>query len=97
MAIVQAPPTSLAQAQPGRYRCENVHATGQNAVRLKRLGICQGRMVELLGQGDPMILRIGDSRIGLSRQLADLVTVEPISAMALAEQSMQSVLPAAAY
>lgn len=76
MAIVQSPPFTLADAAPGFYRCDQVCASGQNAVRLKRLGICEGRTVELVGQGDPMVVRIGGSRVGLSRQLAKLVTVE---------------------
>lgn len=76
MAIVQAPPSTLAGVKPGLYLCTDVHASGQNAVRLKRLGVCQGRVIELVGQGDPMIVRIGTSRVGLSRQLAELVTVD---------------------
>ena len=78
MSIVQAPPTTLAEARPGRYRCEQVYATGQNAVRLKRLGICEGRVLELIGRGDPMVLRIGESRVGVSRQLARLVFIEAL-------------------
>lgn len=65
----------LSEAAPGRYRCDRIDAVGQNAVRLKRLGICDGREIELLGRGDPMVLRIGESRIGLSRQLACAVAV----------------------
>jgi Fe2+ transport system protein FeoA len=55
-----------------------VYATGQNAVRLKRLGICEGRVLELIGRGDPMVLRIGESRVGVSRQLARLVFIEAL-------------------
>jgi Fe2+ transport system protein FeoA len=76
MSIVQAPPATLADSRRGRYRCVSVEASGQNAVRLKRLGVCEGRCIELVGRGDPMILRIGESRVGLSRQLAALVVVE---------------------
>jgi len=76
MSVVQAPATTLAHARSGRYRCEKMRASGQNAVRLKRLGVCEGRVIELVGQGDPMVLRLGESRVGLSRQLAALVFVE---------------------
>lgn len=76
MSIVQAPPNTLADARLGCYRCTQVCATGQNAVRLKRLGICEGRELELIGRGDPMVLRIGESRVGVSRQLAQLVFIE---------------------
>ena len=85
MAIVQAPPATLANALPGEYQCESVWATGQNAIRLKRLGICEGRWIEIVGRGDPMILRIGDSRIGLSRQLASFVTVHENASSPLAD------------
>ncbi|WP_253154936.1 FeoA family protein [Stieleria tagensis] len=74
--MVQAPSLTLADANAGRFRCEQVLAAGLDAVRLKRLGICAGRELELIGRGDPMVVRIGESRIGLSRQLASLVTVE---------------------
>jgi Fe2+ transport system protein FeoA len=53
-----------------------VCATGQNAIRLKRLGICESRELELIGRGDPMVVRIGESRVGVSRQLAQLVFIE---------------------
>lgn len=78
MAIVQASSPTLAEARPGRHICEQVYAMGQNAIRLKRLGVCQGRELELVGQGDPMVLRIGESRVGVSRQLAQLVTLESL-------------------
>ncbi len=68
-------PVLLSEAGPGRYRCDRIEAVGQNAIRLKRLGICDGREFELIGHGDPMVLRIGESRIGLSRQLARTVSV----------------------
>ncbi|MCA9140367.1 MAG: ferrous iron transport protein A [Planctomycetales bacterium] len=93
MAIVQAPPTTLADASAGRYRCDQVFAEGENAVRLKRIGLCEGRIVELVGQGDPMVLRIGTSRVGLSRQLAKLVKVTPVGG----ESSYGSPSTSAAY
>ncbi|MCS7470723.1 ferrous iron transport protein A [Stieleria sp. ICT_E10.1] len=101
MAIVQAPPaqlcsTTLADIQPGRYVCKDVHAAGQDAVRLKRLGVCQGRTIELMGRGDPMILKIGASRVGLSRQLAKLVLVDPASVSPLNPESAPVSLPASA-
>ena len=64
--------------QPGTMQCLELLAEGLDAVRLKRLGICQGRSLELIGPGDPMILRIGTSQIGLSRRLASLVLVEVV-------------------
>lgn len=40
------------------------------AARLKALGVCEGRLVEVLRTGDALVLRVLGSRIGISRQLA---------------------------
>jgi Fe2+ transport system protein FeoA len=44
--------------------------------RLKTLGVCVGRRVELVQGGDPLILRVFGSRLGLSAALASRVSVE---------------------
>ena len=44
--------------------------------RLKTLGVCVGRRVELVRTGDPLILKIFGSRLGLSAELAKRVQVE---------------------
>ena len=44
--------------------------------RLLAMGVCEGRMVELIQSGDPLILRVFGSRIGLSGRLARGITVE---------------------
>lgn len=46
------------------------------ADRLKALGLCVGRRIELLKEGNPMILRVLGSRIGLARRLAQRITVD---------------------
>lgn len=45
--------------------------------KLKAMGICAGRRLEVIKRGDPMILRVFGSRIGLSRRLAACVSVQP--------------------
>jgi Fe2+ transport system protein FeoA len=45
--------------------------------RLKSMGICIGRSVEVIKQGDPLILKVYGTRIGLSARLADHVQVSP--------------------
>ena len=45
--------------------------------RLKALGICVGRQVELVKRGDPLIVRVYGSRLGISSRLANRVLVEP--------------------
>jgi len=47
--------------------------------RLQAMGVCVGRRLELLKQGDPLIVRVFGSRIGLSARLAVHVRVEPCS------------------
>ncbi len=53
-------------------RCEE-----QDAVRLKRMGICVGRRVRLVRGGEPLIVLAAGSRVGLSRQLGKAVSVTP--------------------
>jgi Fe2+ transport system protein FeoA len=45
--------------------------------RLKALGVCLGRKVMLVQAGDPLILKVLGSRIGVSARLAERVRVEP--------------------
>ena len=44
--------------------------------RLKTLGVCVGRRVELVRAGNPLILKIFGSRLGISAELAARVSVE---------------------
>ena len=44
--------------------------------RLKTLGVCLGRRVELVKAGNPLILKVFSSRLGLSADLASHVQVE---------------------
>jgi Fe2+ transport system protein FeoA len=50
----------------------------QGVARLKALGVCAGRRVELVKAGDPMIVRVLGARVGLSAHLASIVYVEPV-------------------
>jgi Fe2+ transport system protein FeoA len=49
-----------------------------DAVRLKSLGICVGRRVQLVKGGDPLIVRVLGARVGLSARLAAGVVVRPL-------------------
>lgn len=44
--------------------------------RLRTIGICPGRRVWLMRRGDPMVLKVMGTRIGLAAVLAERVTVE---------------------
>jgi Fe2+ transport system protein FeoA len=48
----------------------------EDSHRLKTLGVCVGRRVELMRVGDPLILKVFGSRLGLSAELAARVQVE---------------------
>ena len=52
-----------------------VAAGGDETARLMAMGVCTGRTVLLVRRGDPLILRVLGTRIGLSRRLAATVNV----------------------
>ena len=47
-----------------------------NTKRLKSMGICLGRTLEVLKSGDPLIVKVYGTRIGLSARLAAEILVE---------------------
>ena len=44
--------------------------------RLKTLGVCVGRQIEVARKGDPVILKIFGSRLGVARHLLERIHVE---------------------
>ena len=54
----------------------DVSAAEGDAVRLKSLGLCIGRRVQLVTPGDPLIVRVLGTRVGLSARLAECVSVQ---------------------
>ena len=72
-----SPPRTLSELQPLEIAVVvELDAVEDDVLRLKHLGICSGRRVQLVKAGDPLILRVLGSRIGLSARLAELVKVE---------------------
>ena len=57
-------------------RITAIAAEGDDAVRLKALGMCVGRQVQLIQSGDPLIVRVLGARVGLSARLAAVVYTE---------------------
>jgi ferrous iron transport protein A len=53
-----------------------IETEGDDVQRLKTLGICVGRRIEVIKTGDPMIVRVFGSRLGLSTALASRVWLE---------------------
>jgi Fe2+ transport system protein FeoA len=54
----------------------HVETDDEDTQRLKALGVCLGRRVELVRVGDPLILKVFGSRLGISAELARRVRVE---------------------
>ena len=54
----------------------SIQTDDEDTQRLKTLGVCMGRRVELVRAGDPLILKVFGSRLGLSAELARRVSVE---------------------
>lgn len=52
-----------------------IDAADEDAQRLQAMGVCVGRRVELLKAGDPLILRVLGTRLGVSARLAERVIV----------------------
>lgn len=68
--------TSLSDITSGTARCLSIEGDGAEVAKLKRLGICAGRQLRVLQAGDPMILEVVGTRVGLSRRLAGRVIVD---------------------
>lgn len=67
---------TLASQPAGQYRCNRISGPKDAQVRLKRLGICENRPIEVVRHGDPMVLNVVGASIGLSRYLAECILVE---------------------
>ena len=70
LPLSSAPPDSILTVY-------QIDADGDDAVRLKRLGICQNRRLLLVQAGDPLIVRVVGCRVGISRRLASTILVRP--------------------
>ncbi len=60
-------------------RVSGLAVEGEDANRLKRMGICIGRSIDLVQSGDPMIVRSVGCQLGVSRRLADGILIEQSS------------------
>ena len=69
--------SSLDRLEPGRCgTVREVQAGDDETDRLKAMGVCEGRKVMVVRNGDPLILRVLGSRVGVSARLASRVRVE---------------------
>jgi Fe2+ transport system protein FeoA len=58
----------------------HVEAPDDEMARLMSLGVCEGRTIEMVNRGDPLILKVFGSRVGVSARLARRVMVTRCSA-----------------
>jgi Fe2+ transport system protein FeoA len=65
-----------------------IETDGEEVQRLKSLGLCVGRQVEVVKSGDPLIVKIFGSRIGLSASLAAHVWLEVCAPNHCAQQKL---------
>jgi Fe2+ transport system protein FeoA len=73
--------TSAILSQIGHGCVARVHsldAPGEDAARLKSMGICAGRRVQLVQAGDPLIVRVLGARVGISARLAAQIRVTEV-------------------
>jgi len=63
---------------PSGSRALVQHIDGKDEAlrRLMAMGLCVGREIEVVRQGNPLILRLLDARIGVSGRLARRVVVK---------------------
>jgi Fe2+ transport system protein FeoA len=60
----------------GVFRVSRVEAECDDTARLKAMGVCIGRKLSLVQSGDPLIVCVVGSRVGMSARLAETVYVE---------------------
>ena len=76
---LDSPAGSLANAHAGTYVCTQIAGSSDSTVRLRRIGICVNRPLAVLQGGDPVIVRVSGSHLAVSRYLARLVSLTPIT------------------
>ncbi len=69
----------LSEAEVGELTCLGFHGSQNGLERIQQLGLCQHRRFHLIARGNPMIVRVGDTQIGVSRRLADLIHVSRVA------------------
>ncbi|QDS99042.1 FeoA family protein [Adhaeretor mobilis] len=70
-------PAPLSEAPPDcLLRVVRVEVDPADMGRVKALGICVGRQVTVVQRGDPLVIRIVGTRLGISSHLASAVFVK---------------------
>lgn len=70
----------LSELSPGTCCVITDLGTQVDSARLKSMGVCLGRTLEVVKSGDPLIVKVYGTRIGLSIRLAEAIQVEACAA-----------------
>lgn len=77
MKTLPTAPLSSFTPHDGELEVVEVHDTDGNVKRMCELGVCPGKRVRIIRQGDPAILSVADSRFALAGELLSSVYVRP--------------------
>lgn len=75
MKLLESSNLLLSSLAPGRTASVKRIQAGDQALRLREIGLCEGQELEVLCTGDPMICRVGGCRVGICLKLASDVQV----------------------
>jgi Fe2+ transport system protein FeoA len=71
-------PLAIFDAADGWLEVVEVHDVDGQTKRMCELGICPGKRIRVIRQGDPAIIGIGESRFALATELLSRVFVRPV-------------------
>lgn len=73
------PAVLLTQLEADALACvSHITASSEDVDLLKAMGVCTGRKIEIIQAGDPMILRVLGTRLGISARLAHTIWVNQL-------------------
>ncbi len=75
MKLLESSKLLLSTLAPGLTASVTRIESGEQALRLREIGLCEGQELEVLCAGDPMICRVGGCRVGICLKLAAEVQV----------------------
>ncbi|MBZ0137039.1 MAG: ferrous iron transport protein A [Planctomycetes bacterium] len=77
MKTLPTAPLSTFSPYDGELEVVEVNDFDGNVKRMCELGVCPGKRVRIIRQGDPAIISVGDSRFALAFDLLSRVYVRP--------------------
>ena len=78
MKTLPTAPLSTFTPYDGELEVVEVLDSDGNVKRMCELGVCPGKKVRIVRQGDPSIISVGDSRFALAGELLTRVFVRPL-------------------